>query len=333
MPTIRTERARVLWGPEAVFGMQSSGPYRRFGIHDTINAPDPEYAWEPFFGVFSPRSRATILRGRVTYRGSIPDIRLQSDNLSFIKDGFILGDKNTTLLRPFTLFIDYADTTGSRHLKRYYLGGKVNRFSLAANEGQELRLNIEEMLFLRLVDLRAGNDPGGQGFGDPAADPGPTAAGRFMFAHGKVTLFGLEFPRVRRFVLSGDHQIEPRYYILRDNTTMRLNPNDLIEGKRVYRLEVDMDIVDPQELELWDFFANQGASGPASPTVGGICKLEFNQTGSGEGVAQLTIQAGVNPSAVKPASVIVSAPHNIPAPPAGVVTVTATFDVDDVIIS
>ncbi|KKM21083.1 hypothetical protein LCGC14_1638950 [marine sediment metagenome] len=337
MVTIRTERAEILWAAESTFGQIASAPYARFGIHDIIEAPDPEFGWEPFFGVFSGRDRATILRGPVTLRGSIPDIRLQSGLTTFLLNHVLRPVAgNDELVDPFTLYVAYRDTGGSLQLERYFLGGKVNRATVQAAEGQELRLSVDEMLFLSMQTTRPNNDTFDAA--SPAADPGASATGRYLFASGTVTIAGVTFDRVRRFSLSVDNQLEPRHYIQRDGTTGLLHPNDLIEGRRVWRLEIDVDIVNPAsggDLELWDFLINQGASGQGNQgaTLGGQVVLAFNQAGSGAGSSTLTLTCGSTPSTTQPAGVLASAPHSIPAPPAGVVTVTASFDVDTVTIA
>ena len=338
MPTIRTERAEVLWAAESTFGTIASAPYARFGIHDIIEAPDPEFGWEPFFGVFSGRDRATILRGQTTLRGSIPDIRLQSGLTSFLVNHVLRPVAgNDELVDPFTLYVAYRDTGGSIQLGRYFLGGKVNRATVQAAEGQELRLSVDEMLFLNMQTTRnSGNDTFDAS--NPASDPGASATGRYLFASGDVTIAGITFPRIRRFSLSVDNQLEPRYYIQRDGSTGLLHANDLVEGRRVWRLEVDVDIVNPasgNDLELWDFLINQGASGAGDQgaTLGGRVVLTFNQAGSGAGSSTLTLTCGSTPSTTQPSGVLVSAPHSIPAPPAGIVPVTASFDIDQVTIA
>lgn len=334
---IRTERATVLWKVESTFGsLPSSGSWLRFGIHDTIEVPDPELAYEPFFGVFSGRDRATILRGPATYRGSIPDIRLQSGLTTFLSN-HVLGPAagNDELVNSFSLNVSYQDTDGNAQLNRYFRGGKVNRATVQAAEGQELRLSVDEMLFLAMQTTRnSGNDP--YSATDPAADPGASLGQRFMFAHGTVVIGGITFDRIRRFALSVDNQIEPRHYIQRDGTTALLNPNDLIEGRRNWRLELELDIVDPStnaDLELWDMLVNQASSGSGSQTAtrGVQVVLTFQQTGNIGGT--MVITCGTTPSVTTPASVLLSAPHSIPAPPAGVVTVSASLDVNTVTVA
>lgn len=341
MSIIRTERAEVLWAPETTFGVPSGGPWARFDIHDTFVAPDPEFGYEPFFGVFSGRDRATILRGRATLRGSIPDIRLQGTlgsrptGIDFVRDHVIGPTPGyDELVKPFSVYTRYRDTSGASALERTWAGGKINRASLRAAEGQELRLNIDEMMFLQAYNNRGSND-GNTGF-VAGSDPGPSPVGRLMFAQGKVTIHGVEFKRIRSFNLTVDNMVEPRYYIARAaNVQGMLHPRDLIEGRRAWKLEISMDVVDldPDDLALWDFFINQGSAGAGNqtPTLGTKVVLEFNQMGSGEGTGLYTFTLGGDPSTIQPAGVITSAMHGIPAPPTGVVPVTAMFDIDRVL--
>lgn len=44
---VRTERSLCMWQTESTFGSMIT-PTRRFGIHDTVVSPDPEYRWTPF---------------------------------------------------------------------------------------------------------------------------------------------------------------------------------------------------------------------------------------------------------------------------------------------
>jgi len=336
MPSIiRTERAEVLWAAESTFGSIAPAPYARFGIHDTIEAPDPEFAWEPHFGVFSGRDRATIMRGQATLRGTLPDVRIQSGLTTFMQNHVLRPAPGyNEMVAPFTLFVGYRDTGGTRQLERYYTGGKVNRATISIAEGQELRMSVDEMLFRRMYTHRNGNnDP--YSASNPAVDPGYSAYGRFMFAHGAVSIGGVTYDRIRRFSLTVDNQIEPRYYIQRDSTTGLFLPNDLIEGRRVWRAEVELDVVDTADLELWDFLVNQGASasGRAGMTAGARVVLSFNQSGTGLGSSTMTLTCGGSPSVAQPSGVITAAPHSIPAPPAGVVTVTAAFDINTVTIA
>jgi hypothetical protein len=352
MAVIRTERAEVLWAAETTFGSQAGGPYKRFGIHDTIDAPDAEFGWEPFYGVFSGRDRKTILRGPVSFRGSVPDVRILASggSIDFMTTHVIGTAEAPSLVSPFSLYVSYRDTDNSKQLQRYWTGGKVNRASISAVEGQELRMSVDEMLFLRELNFRGGNDPGGTSPSDNATDPGASTAGRFMFAQGSVQLGSICFARVRRISFTMDNQIESHYYVQRDGTTGLLHPNDLIEGRRVWNADIDLDIVDPSslsapatcpggttpgDLELWDFLINQGASGAgnSSASQGAQIILKFNQAGFGEGSSVLTITLGGTPTIASPSSVLRSAPHSIPAPPTGTVTTTGSFDVNEVTIS
>lgn len=344
---IRTERSSVLWGTETLFGVPVT-PVRRFGIHDTIVAPDDEPKWVPFFGVGSQsRDRDTILRGPHDLRGSIPDIRLQGfDDMTHLL-GLVFGRRSvsgsvTQILEgdfpgigfdgripSMTMQIGLRDTANAAPLVRNYLGGKINRATLSASEGEELRLSIEEMMFLEQRHNRSGV------FGYDAAvtaatDPGINDAGRFVFSGATITFAGVPMVRLRRFSISIDNQLEYRYYLKPTGGAAKLQlPNDIVEGKRVYKLDAEVDIGDPStDIVFFEFLRAEGAASTSSKTSGFQMVFTFTQQPS-EGGHALVIVAGVTATTNHPGIVITSAKHNIPAPPAGLVPVTLSCDVNN----
>lgn len=356
---IRTERSLCMWGPEPSFGSMVTPTYR-FGIHDTVVAPDPEYRWTPFFGVGSVnRNRDTILRGPQDLRGSIPDLRLQDTSQFQILMGVLFGraslgtifegqSSTDGRIPSLTMQIAYQDTNGAYGLVRNFVGGKMNRFSFSAAEGEELRLNLEEMLFLQEIHNQVGVF-GYSGAVGLASDPGISDSGRFIFSGASIAAFGQVLARVRRFSLSVDNQIEQRYYIasvqtdgvIPDQTSQRLQtPNDLVEGKRVYRLEIELDLGDPAtDYKFIQYLLNEGSGGIGNKTVGTLITGLFQQQPS-EGGGSFTMNIGsvggsqpYTPTTVHPGGVIMSAKHNIPAPPAGLVPVTLTMDVNNISFS
>lgn len=341
MALFRTEHALALWGKETTWSVGVT-PTNRFGIHETVEAADPEFDWYPFFGVGSGRSRDTILRGRQSLRGSVPDIRIQEDfplqlmafPIGRVSGSSILEGRTSTdeRLDSFTMQIAMRDTDGSYSHLRNYHGGKVNRASWRAEEGQELRFNLEEVMFAHVDHARTGvaqydvNTVLG-------TDPGASGAARYIFANAAITAFGLVLARVRRFTLTVDNQIEPRYYLTPSPHQLVQEVSDLIEGKRVYSLEFEIDLVDPTtDLGLWDFMLNQGAASAAGPTLGGTLELAFSSMAEEGGSTTLTFNCSGSVSAASPGTVIRSGKTNIPAPPTGVFPATWVMDVNSISI-
>lgn len=342
---IRTERTSVLWAPEPAFGTMTT-PYARFGIHDTVTAPDAEYKWVPFFGVGSvSRNRDTILRGPQEFRGSVPDIRLQGNAFnitllqqilgraqapSFIFEGITATDGR---IPSMTMQIGYRDTSNTAVLVRNFVGGKINRATLSASEGEELRLSLEEIMFLKELHNRSGVF-GYDASVVPATDPGISDSGRFIFAGAQLIAFGMTLARVRRMSISIDNQLEYRYYLKSDNTDpyKLQRPNDIVEGKRVYKAELELDLGDPStDLTMFNYLLSEGAPSTNSKTVGTPLAFVF-QCQPSEGSATLVFNCSATPTSIHPGAVITSGKHNIPAPPAGLIPVTLSIDFDSMYI-
>jgi len=360
---IRTERSQALWGVENVFGLMST-PVRRFGIHDTLVAPDPDISWTPFFGVGSQnRNRDTILRGKHSLIGSIPDIRLQGNaDLSFLlahiwgtrtiinstawiveSGNSILGANYDGRIPSMTMQVAYHDTGNGTPLIRNFVGGKINRATLAASEGEELRLSLEEMMFLSERHNRVGV------FGyDPsvflATDPGLSDAGRFTFVNANIGYGGMTLARCRKWSISVDNQLEYRYYIKTTsaagaafepsyNTDRLQLPNDIVEGKRTFKLEMEVDLGDPTtDIAFFEFLRMEGGASTLTKNLGLSMSCNFSLQPS-EGNFVMTIIGSLGQSSVHPGSVITSAKHSIPAPPAGLIPVTLSVDVDSIVIN
>lgn len=340
---IRTERASALWIKENTFGTMVT-PNKRFGIHDTVVAPDPEYRWTPFFGIGSQdRNRSTILAGPQDFRGSVPDIRIQGNNTTRSLMAQILGreSSNNVLegvtatdqrLPSMTMQIGLKDTSNTSVLLRNYYGGKVNRASLSASEGEELRCSLEELLFLGIKHNRSGV----YGYDSnviAATDPGFSDAGRWIFAGASINFAGQSLCRVRRFSLSIDNQLEYRYYLCTTGggTDHLMVPNDIVEGKRVYRMELELDLGDPStDLELFDFLMLEGRASTSAKVSGLQITLTFQTQAADNGHIFTISCSPAGASTTLPASVITSAKYNIPAPPAGLVPVTMSLDVNAV---
>ncbi len=346
MAIFRTENSLVLWGQETAFGTRAA-PNRRFGLHEAVTAPDPTQDWYPFYGVASPRSRLTILRGKWDLRGSLPDIKVQRGgtlgellaicigNLSgsVVSEGISATDER---LNSLTMQIAQRDTDGDYSLIREYYGGKVNRATLSAVEGEEMRLSLEEVIFKDTAHNLGVGIAKGSAAVALGTDPGPNAGGRFIFAGATMTIFGTVVCRIKRFALSIDNMLEPKYYLCKadgDPTNQTQIPNDIIEGKRAYSLEIELDVADAAtDLELYKFLLNEGASGPSAATLGGIINAQFDVT-PGEGGGFMTIECGLATSATQPAVVVTGGKINIPAPPAGLFPSTWTLNVDRVRIT
>ena len=345
MGIIRTENAKIAWRKEASWGVSGAGNFHRFGNFETLNAPDPEYEWSPFFGVFAGRNRETVFRGKQTLRGSIPDIKLQGDQETFLemlfgrltasyyREGISATDET---IPSFELGTELLDTDGVCQLRRLYRGGLVNRWTMAANEGEELRLSLDEMLFKDAATNLTGHAKYSASVASAFTIDSAVAYGRYTFAECQFQMFGLTFSHIRRFSLTCDQQIEMRYYLQRGGgSDYQQIPNGYVPGKRAYRVEVDLDMADPAiDRDVYEWLLDQGAASWPGYTIGTQVSMDFTQSGSGEGTGRFLIHCGglYGCSSTTPGAVIASAAINHPAPPTGVPTVTVSFDVDAVAV-
>lgn len=428
MAVYRTENALVLWqiDPEStktdgVYGKintsgtdNNSKPRFRFGLHETVQAPDPEVEWTPFYGPGSDRSRQTILAGKWTLRGSVPDIRVQpgcvasdakidgsvAELLTLVlgrykeENTFTDGTKTSisgwtikenrdpisrTIPNPsvtnydgrlpfFTMQIAATNTEGGHWIRNYY-GGKVGRATLSASEGEDLRLSLEEIIFKDIrtnkpnvtsttpQDIRDGllgnssidiysNESTPKTY-DPLS-----SNGRYLFAGATIDFNGITLARVKRFNLSIDNQLEPKYYmskkLLKVNGGASSSTSDdnlghqviseIVEGKRSYSLDLDLDFVDyDSDFKLFSYLINTDGVGRTSKELAGFqFKAEFVPSeGFGNTENKLKITCGINPQSVsnssgRPGIVIESGAVNIPAAPAGYMSATYRMNVDRV---
>lgn len=163
---------------------------------------------------------------------------------------------------------DSSETRTNDFLRRY-VGGKVNRATISAAEGETLRMSFDETIFLDMVhnqlyhsSIGGGTtfiekssaaliDPTAEAIAVASASRGvggdvPHSAGAlgiatyptnepYYFSQGTISLFGITFARIRNFRLDINNNLEPRYYI-RDLATDR-TPFEILEQRREYKMD------------------------------------------------------------------------------------------------
>lgn len=355
MAIVRTERNIVLWQPEVTYGVNpSSSANLRFGIHETINVPDPTFDWQPKWDIFSQssRSRRTVIRGRWSLRGSVPEILVQpiqsTDQLfamalghttgTLITEGLVAGVDER--IPSFMVQVAYRDTAGVTDLIKTYLGCKINRCTWQAREGEELRFSVDEFIAQNVFQGGMFSGAGANanynnllGVGIETADPGPSPQGRFIFSGATVTLTGgglsgLVLARLRRIALSLDNQLTPKYYVnaSANNPTFVQVLGDLVEGKRTYTSDLEIDFGDPStDFALWQFLINQAGAG-AGPSTGCTITATFKTEAAHPGNHTMTINIDSLSTSTFVGSVLKSGAMNLPGPPAGLIPVSLAFD-------
>ena len=138
---------------------------------------------------------------------------------------------------------------------RRYVGGKVNRATLKAEEGEMLRMSWDDVTFLDMVHNQVTSSvltitpksssallpPAGiggawssSGVDGVYTNPAFPTTEPYYFSQGSLTFFGVVLARIRRFEISIENNIDPRYYI-RSLGSERI-PFELQEQRRAYRM-------------------------------------------------------------------------------------------------
>lgn len=349
-PVLRAEKSTVLWSLQGDGTNRSftTPPNKRFGVLEQFTPPHPTVELDPVYQIGSnTRNRSGILPQRESLRGGVPDIRIQASNDSFgamalpmgriqtsggsqfIFEGVTSTDDRTPW---FTLGQVNRDTSGAVALTQIFHGCKVNRATYYAREGEELRMSLDEILALDMHVPTLGWDQTTvwNPFVSMGADPGPINAGRFQFNMASVTVFGVTLEHVRGFSLSVDNQLQPRHYFTK-TLSRALRPSDILDGRRAYRLQIDMDVSDVStDVEMLKSLVNHGMAQSDERVRGGSISIAFDQAAQvgleGE-TGRLFIACDPNPTNASPGSVIQSGPVSLPGPPAGVPSTSLVIDV------
>jgi hypothetical protein len=253
---------------------------------------------------------------------------------------------------------NHGGTSVGSNLTTNYLGGKVNRFTLSASQGEKLSLALDEVIFRELV--HDSNLPVG------VAKNGPTTAptGTFpteqplIFSQGTINLFELNtsFAKINSFRLTVDNQLTEARYLstttINGNTVITQIPNEIIEGQRRITLEVEAVM---ETLEYWEHLMRQGQNDALSAKTGFDFRLQFRVDSAaaesfyiqGPGNIDLTLVRKTGASDIgspiesttaqsldtNVGAVITRAPHDVPTGEAeNLVTVPITMDIPHYIL-
>ena len=123
---------------------------------------------------------------------------------------------------------------------RRFLGGKVNRATIEASEGDFLKLSLDEIDFIGLQH----NISGETYYNADVTEIVPTYPTNepYLFSYGSLSLNGTIFARIRNFRLSISNNLEPKFYV-QGSGNLYL-PYEYREGRREYDLTCTVDIED-----------------------------------------------------------------------------------------
>ncbi len=327
---IRKDRSSLLWAYESTYGVfPTTNTWSHLGYLDNAILPDPEYKWTSQYGF--PQSRRTnIMRGKTSYRGSISDIKLQTPTLiqTLLFPANVNNNVNdTSPFNSFSIASYIYDTNGSIPLARVWTGGRVSRASIHAKEGEELRLSLDDIAFNRLYVNRSTSRYFAGGLDNPAIifDPGPMITSRMLFNQAIITFSGIQLGHVREFSLDINNNCK-EWYGITAGVAAR-DPIRILSGKIEYKLTLGIDVVDQNDLQLYDFLLNEGSLSQGAPLTGGNIVAVF---GAGSDFT-FTLYCSVSARAGLPGAVIEKVDFPMNVTEGGYYPMTLYLDVDRVV--
>jgi len=252
----RGEMFKLTFAPEASYGTDpgTSAYTRVFGVVQTATMPDPSIELFPIYalGTNAKRNWYVNYMGKVTLNGSIPDIWLLNGFPLYMAVGSVVDSGTaapythtvveTVDLKSVSVHATQLRSDGSNGICRRWLGGKVNRQTLEATEGDFLKCSIDEIIFQNFIHDISGEPYYNSGVADCTGMDFPTSQ-PYLFSYGSLTLNGTEFARIRNFRLEVNNNLETKFYIQNGVSGLRL-PYEAREGRREYRLSCQIDIED-----------------------------------------------------------------------------------------
>ena len=210
-------------------------------------------------------------------------------------------------LSPITLAVTNIKDDLSVGLERRYYGGKVGSATISASEGEELRMSLDD-IFFRDLDFESPDKNGTDTDIDfPTNNPNKYASltrptftlpttERYLFSQGSISVFGIEFARIKRAQIRVSNSLIPQYYVS-DNTLNQI-PYEFRESKKEYSIALTADIADDR---FYTTLLNQGV--PLNTAFADSARTGF--------AVSLTFTRGTNDS------IIFNFPSNTPAASAG----------------
>ena len=312
---IRGERFKIAWAPEATYGVDpGTATYTNiFGVVQNATLPDPTVEVNPIYalGANSNRNWYTAYLGKLTLGAGIGDIWLLDGRMLALGIGtsatggtgpYVHTVSETTSLRSFALHTTMLDTNGSPVLMRRWMGGKVNRMTISASEGDFLKASLDDIQFINLSHNQVGENYYDAGVADispvyPTTQP-------YLFSYGTMSLNNNTFARIRDFRIEVNNSLDAKYYITNQALQARL-PYEHREGKREYRLTCTIDISDG---ELYRELVRLGSY--TSTFKGFAFALTFTRS-TGDYITISSPTTGPGPGGDSMGCLIRSAPHNI----------------------
>ena len=269
------------------------------------------------------------------------------------------GDKFTVqqqFLKSMAWAVEIRGSKGQSSMVVNYLGGKVNRATLSARQGQKLQLALDDVIFRDLlhdVALPSTSVPKYGAIGSGATGTKrPTAThpteDPLVFSQGTISMFELSntFARINSFSLAIDNQLTEQNYLatisVAGATVISQIPFELTEGLRTITLEVEALL---DNRQYWEHLMRQGQNDALSARTGFDMMLEFRVDAASAEKLQIQSPAAGDPvfvagvdgstalaSASNRGIMLESAPHSIPAETESLIPVRLRFNLPTMVV-
>jgi hypothetical protein len=236
-----------------------------------------------------------------------------------------------------------------------YMGGKVNRATLSARQGEKLMISLDEVIFRELShssQLPAGTTPAKYDADTVVPSATHPTEEPMVFSQGTLSLFelGNSFAKIRDFSLSINNNITMERYVstttLNGNTVITQIPHELTEGNREVQLTITAIM---ETLEYWEHLMRQGQNDTLTGKTGFDVQLKFQANAAGTEFFYIQGPAFVDPVIIADSSkpinttqaqsttanvgcVILTAPHEIPGEGNPLIEVRLTLDVPNLVM-
>lgn len=250
--------------------------------------------------------------------------------------------------------IAHGGTSVGSALTVNYLGGKVNRATLSARQGEKLMLSLDEVIFRDLAHNSALPSTSVAKYDASTVVPSATHPTEepIVFSQGTLSLFelGNSFARIRDFTLSINNNITAERYIstttLNGATVITQIPYELTEGNREITLEVTAIM---ETLEYYEHLMRQGQADALTSKTGFDIQLKFQANAAATEFFYIQGPCNVDPTIIASSAtpvnttqaqsattnvgcVLTAAPHEIPGEQQPLIEVRLSIDVPNLVM-
>jgi len=260
MAIFRGDQALVGWGRESSYAVKTAVTSGSFGIMEAFEAPDPSIEWQVHRVIGGDRDVYIQAEGKNTLETRITTIPQDLELLQFAfgqrvtsgtATGYSLGSGKTWVYTGTasgacpSMTIATTYTPGETSFNRDFVGVKVDRLTLRAEEEGELKMEMD--LKASRAERRLSAIP----------TPHLYTNSPFLFHHGSLSLWDTAFARVTSFELTLANNLKPKYYLVSSNNSAKF-AYDMVEAARDYELTTTVVIDD---ATVWEHLTSQTISG------------------------------------------------------------------------